>query len=208
MSAEIRKVYDRNNSQELIDYVVKVLDKGGVIIYPTDTMYAIGCSIQSQQAVNRICEIKQIKPTKNRFSFICADLSSIANFAKVSDFAFKILKRYLPGPYTFVLPASSKVPSVLVQGKKTVGIRIPDFQPILDIVTQLGHPLLTTTLPQDGLAVEEYTDPSLIFDRYENQVDLVLDGGYGGHFPSSVLEVLEESIEIIRVGAGDVTDFE
>lgn len=208
MSAEIRKVYDRNNSQELIDYVVKVLDKGGVIIYPTDTMYAIGCSIQSQQAVSRICEIKQIKPTKNRFSFICADLSSIANFAKVSDFAFKILKRYLPGPYTFVLPASSKVPSVLVQGKKTVGIRIPDFQPILDIVTQLGHPLLTTTLPQDGLAVEEYTDPSLIFDRYENQVDLVLDGGYGGHFPSSVLEVLEESIEIIRVGAGDVADFE
>lgn len=208
MTAEIRKVYDRNNSQELIDYVVKVLDKGGVIIYPTDTMYAIGCSIQSQQAVNRICEIKQIKPTKNRFSFICADLSSIANFAKVSDFAFKILKRYLPGPYTFVLPASSKVPSVLVQGKKTVGIRIPDFQPILDIVTQLGHPLLTTTLPQDGLAVEEYTDPSLIFDRYENQVDLVLDGGYGGHFPSSVLEVLEESIEIIRVGAGDVADFE
>ena len=208
MSAEIRKVYDRNNSQELIDYVVKVLDKGGVIIYPTDTMYAIGCSIQSQQAVSRICEIKQIKPTKNRFSFICADLSSIANFAKVSDFAFKILKRYLPGPYTFVLPASSKVPSVLVQGKKTVGIRIPDFQPILDIVTQLGHPLLTTTLPQDGLAVEEYTDPSLIFDRYENQVDLVLDGGYGGHYPSSVLDVLEDSIEIIRVGAGDVADFE
>lgn len=208
MSAEIRKVYDRNNSQELIDYVVKVLEKGGVIIYPTDTMYAIGCTIQSQQAVNRICEIKQIKPTKNRFSFICADLSSIANFAKVSDFAFKILKRYLPGPYTFVLPASSKVPSVLVQGKKTVGIRIPDFQPILDIVSQLGHPLLTTTLPQDGLAVEEYTDPSLIFDRYENQVDLVLDGGYGGHFPSSVLDVLEDSIEIIRVGAGDVADFE
>ncbi|MDT8886766.1 L-threonylcarbamoyladenylate synthase [Aquirufa regiilacus] len=208
MSAEIRKVYDRNNSQELIDYVVKVLEKGGVIIYPTDTMYAIGCSIQSQQAVNRICEIKQIKPTKNRFSFICADLSSIANFAKVSDFAFKILKRYLPGPYTFVLPASSKVPSVLVQGKKTVGIRIPDFQPILDIVSQLGHPLLTTTLPQEGLAVEEYTDPSLIFDRYENQVDLVLDGGYGGHFPSSVLDVLEDSIEIIRVGAGDVADFE
>jgi tRNA threonylcarbamoyl adenosine modification protein (Sua5/YciO/YrdC/YwlC family) len=201
-------VYDRNNSQELIDYVVKVLEKGGVIIYPTDTMYAMGCSIQSQQAVNRICEIKQIKPTKNRFSFICADLSSIANFAKVSDFAFKILKRYLPGPYTFVLPASSKVPSVLVQGKKTVGIRIPDYQPILDIVTRLGHPLLTTTLPQEDFAVEEYTDPSLIFDRYENQVDLVLDGGYGGLFPSSVLELLDDSVEIIRVGAGDVADFE
>ncbi len=208
MAAEIRKVYERNNSQELIDQVVKVLEKGGVIIYPTDTMYAMGCSIHSQNAVNRICEIKQIKPSKNRFSFICADLSSIANFAKVSDFAFKVLKRYLPGPYTFVLPASSKVPSVLVQGKKTVGIRIPDYSPILDIVKQLGHPLLTTTLPQEGLAVEEYTDPSLILDRYEKQVDLVLDGGYGGHFPSSVLEITDESIEIIRVGAGDVSDFE
>ena len=208
MAAEIKKIYDRNNSQELIDQVVKVLEKGGVIIYPTDTMYAMGCSIQSQQAVNRICEIKQIKPAKNRFSFICADLSSIANFAKVSDYAFKLLKRYLPGPYTFVLPASSKVPAVLVQGKKTVGIRIPDYQPILDIVKQLGHPLLTTTLPQDDLEVEEYTDPSLIFERYENQVDLVLDGGYGGHFPSSVIEISDDSVEIIREGAGDVSDFD
>ena len=208
MAAEIKKIYDRNNSQELIDQVVKLLEKGGVIIYPTDTMYAMGCSIQSQQAVNRICEIKQIKPAKNRFSFICADLSSIANFAKVSDYAFKLLKRYLPGPYTFVLPASSKVPAVLVQGKKTVGIRIPDYQPILDIVKQLGHPLLTTTLPQDGLEVEEYTDPSLIFERYENQVDLVLDGGYGGHFPSSVIEISDNSVEIIREGAGDVSDFD
>ena len=102
MAAEIRKVYERNNAQELIDYVVRVLEKGGVIIYPTDTMYAMGCSIQSQQAVNRICEIKQIKPTKNRFSFICADLSSISNFAKVSDFAFKTLKRYLPGPLSLI----------------------------------------------------------------------------------------------------------
>lgn len=207
MAAEIRKVYERNNAQELIDYVVRVLEKGGVIIYPTDTMYAMGCSIQSQQAVNRICEIKQIKPTKNRFSFICADLSSISNFAKVSDFAFKTLKRYFPGPYTFVLPASSKVPSVLVQGKKTVGIRVPDSEIVLEIVRQLGHPLLTTTLLQTDLAVEEYTDPSLIFDRYENQVDLVLDGGFGGYLPSSVIEINEDEFEVIREGAGDVRDF-
>jgi len=207
MAAEIRKVYDRNNSQDLIQYVVRMLEKGGVIIYPTDTMYAMGCSIQSQQAVNRICEIKQIKPNKNRFSFICADLSSISNFAKVSDFAFKILKRYLPGPYTFVLPASSKVPSVLVQGKKTVGIRIPANELILEIVRQLGHPILTTTLLQTDLAIEEYTDPSLIFDRYENQVDLILDGGFGGHLPSSVIEINEEGLEVIREGAGDVSDF-
>ncbi len=207
MAAEIRKVYDRNNSQDLIQYVVRMLEKGGVIIYPTDTMYAMGCSIQSQQAVNRICEIKQIKSNKNRFSFICADLSSISNFAKVSDFAFKILKRYLPGPYTFVLPASAKVPSVLVQGKKTVGIRIPANELILEIVRQLGHPILTTTLLQTDLAIEEYTDPSLIFDRYENQVDLILDGGFGGHLPSSVIEINEDELEVIREGAGDVSDF-
>lgn len=207
MSAEIKRIYDKNNSAELIDSVVQVLLKGGVIIYPTDTMYAIGCSIQSQQAVNQICEIRQIKPTKNRFSFICADLSAISNFAKVSDFAFKILKRYLPGAYTFVLPASSKVPSVLVQSKKTVGIRIPDYAPILEIVRQLGHPILTSSLPMDGLDIEDYTDPSLIAEQYGNQVDLILDGGIGGLIPSTVIDLQDDLIDIIREGAGDCADF-
>lgn len=207
MSAEIKRIYDKNNSVELIDSVVQVLLKGGVIIYPTDTMYAMGCSIQSQQAVNRICEIRQIKPSKNRFSFICADLSAISNFAKVSDFAFKILKRYLPGAYTFVLPASSKVPSVLVQSKKTVGIRIPDYAPILEIVQHLGHPILTSSLPTDGLDVEDYTDPSLIAEQYGNQVDLILDGGNGGLIPSTVIDLQDDLIEIIREGAGDCADF-
>ncbi len=207
MSAEIKRIYDKNNSADLIDSVVAILNKGGVIIYPTDTMYAIGCSIQSQQAVNRICEIRQIKPTKNRFSFICADLSAISNFAKVSDFAFKLLKRYLPGAYTFVLPASSKVPSVLVQSKKTVGIRIPDYAPILEIVKQLGHPLLTSSLPTDGFDIEDYTDPSLIAEQYGNQVDLILDGGVGGLTPSSVIDLPDDVIDIIREGAGDCSDF-
>jgi tRNA threonylcarbamoyl adenosine modification protein (Sua5/YciO/YrdC/YwlC family) len=207
MSAEIKRIYDKNNSADLIDSVVAVLNKGGVIIYPTDTMYAIGCSIQSQQAVNRICEIRQIKPTKNRFSFICADLSAISNFAKVSDFAFKLLKRYLPGAYTFVLPASSKVPSVLVQSKKTVGIRIPDYAPILEIVKQLGHPLLTSSLPTEGFDIEDYTDPSLIAEQYGNQVDLILDGGIGGLTPSTVVDLQDDVIDIIREGAGDCSDF-
>jgi tRNA threonylcarbamoyl adenosine modification protein (Sua5/YciO/YrdC/YwlC family) len=207
MSAEIKRIYDKNNSAELIDSVVQILLKGGVIIYPTDTMYAMGCSIQSQQAVNRICEIRQIKPTKNRFSFICSDLSAISNFAKVSDFAFKILKRYLPGAYTFVLPASSKVPSVLVQSKKTVGIRIPDYVPILEIVRQLGHPILTSSLPTDGLDIEDYTDPSLIAEQYGNQIDLILDGGIGGLIPSTVIDLQDDLIDIIREGAGDCTDF-
>ena len=207
MAAEIKRIYAKNNSADLIDSVVKVLQKGGVIIYPTDTMYAMGCSILSQQAINRICEIRQIKPSKNRFSFICADLSAISNFAKVSDFAFKLLKRYLPGAYTFVLPASSKVPAVLVQGKKTVGIRIPDYGPILEIVNQLGHPLLTSSLPMDGLDIEDYTDSSLMADRYGNQIDLILDGGIGGITPSTVIDLQDDVIEILREGAGDCNDF-
>jgi tRNA threonylcarbamoyl adenosine modification protein (Sua5/YciO/YrdC/YwlC family) len=207
MSAEIKRIYDKNNSAELIDSVVKVLQNGGVIIYPTDTMYAMGCSILAQSAINKICDIRQIKPSKNRFSFICADLSAISNFAKVSDFAFKLLKRYLPGAYTFVLPASSKVPSVLVQGKKTVGIRIPDYGPILEIVNQLGHPLLTSSMPTDGMDIEEYTDPSLMAERYGNRVDLILDGGIGGIIPSTVIDIQDDVIDILREGAGYCDDF-
>ena len=205
--AELIRLYDKNNSQSTLDEIVKALDKDAVIIYKTDTMYALGCHINSTKAVNRICEIKGIQASKNRFSFICADLSSIANFAKVSDFAFKTLKRYLPGAYTFVLPASSKVPSILVQGKKTVGIRIPDYHPILSIVELLGAPLLTTSLPQEDLELEDYTDPSLIFDRLGHAVDLILDGGLGGYTPSSVIEIKEDEFEIIREGAGDCSDF-
>lgn len=205
--AELIRLYDKNNSQATLDLIVKALEKDAVIIYKTDTMYALGCHLNSTKAVNRICEIKGIQASKNRFSFICADLSSIANYAKVSDFAFKTLKRYLPGAYTFVLPASSKVPSILVQGKKTVGIRIPDYQPILSIVELLGSPLLTTSLPQEELELEDYTDPSLIFDRLGHAVDLILDGGLGGYTPSSVIEIKEDEFEIIREGAGDCSDF-
>ena len=207
MAAQYLKLYDMNNSQEIIDRIVGVLQKNGLIIYRTDTMYALGCSILSQQAINRICDIKQIKANKNRFSFICHDLSSISNFAKVSDSNFKILKHYLPGPYTFVLPASSKVPSILIQGKKTVGIRIPDYLPILEIVKELGHPLLTTTIKHEDCLVEDYTDPSLIFDQYEQQVDLVLDGGIGGISPSSLIDLTQDEPSVIREGAGDCSDF-
>jgi tRNA threonylcarbamoyl adenosine modification protein (Sua5/YciO/YrdC/YwlC family) len=205
--AELLRLYDKNNSQSTLDDIVKALEKDAVIIYKTDTMYALGCHINSTKAVNRICDIKGIQASKNRFSFICADLSSIANYAKVSDFAFKTLKRYLPGAYTFVLQASSKVPSILVQGKKTVGIRIPNYEPILKIVALLGAPLLTTSLPQEGLELEDYTDPSLIFDRLGHAVDLILDGGLGGYTPSSVIEIKEDEFEIIREGAGDCSDF-
>jgi tRNA threonylcarbamoyl adenosine modification protein (Sua5/YciO/YrdC/YwlC family) len=205
--AELIRLYDKNNSQATLELIVKALDKDAVIIYKTDTMYALGCHINSTKAVNRICEIKGIQASKNRFSFICSDLSSISNYAKVSDFAFKTLKRYLPGAFTFVLPASSKVPSILVQGKKTVGIRIPDYGPILSIVELVGSPILTTSLPHVDLEVEEYTDPSLIMDRWGHAVDLVLDGGFSGYIPSSVVEILDDSFVIVREGAGDCTDF-
>lgn len=205
--AELIRLYDKNNSQAMLDLIVNELNKDAVIIYKTDTMYALGCHINSTKAVNRICEIKGIQASKNRFSFICSNLSSIANYAKVSDFAFKTLKKYLPGAYTFVLPASSKVPSILVQGKKTVGIRIPDYDPILSIVELLGSPLLTTSLPHDDLEVEEYTDPSLIMDRWGHAVDLVLDGGFGAYVPSSVVEIVEDSFNVVREGAGDCAEF-
>jgi tRNA threonylcarbamoyl adenosine modification protein (Sua5/YciO/YrdC/YwlC family) len=207
MAAQLIKIYDKNNSTEIFDSIVQVLRKNGVIIYRTDTMYALGCLITSQQAIQRICDIKQINPNKNRFSFICNDLSAISNYAKVSDANFKLLKHYLPGPYTFVLPASSNVPSVLVQGKKTVGVRIPDYSPILELIKELNAPLLTTTLAHEGLDVEEFTDPSLIFDHYKNQVDLVLDGGFGGIYPSSVIDLTDEIHVVIREGAGPCDDF-
>ena len=207
MAAQLIKLYDKNNSIDVIVSIVQLLQKNGVIIYRTDTMYALGCLITSQQAIQRICDIKQIKPNKNRYSFICNDLSSIANYAKVTDVNFKLLKHYLPGPYTFVLPASSQVPSILIQGKKTVGVRIPDYLPILELIKELNAPLLTTTLSHDGLNVEEYTDPSLIFDQYKNQVDMVLDGGLGGFLPSSVIDLTDDSPYIIREGAGQCDDF-
>jgi tRNA threonylcarbamoyl adenosine modification protein (Sua5/YciO/YrdC/YwlC family) len=205
--AQLIKLYDKNNSVSIIQEIVQTLNKNGVLIYRTDTMYALGCSIQSTQAINRICEIKKIKTEKNRFSFICHDLSGIANYAKVSDFAFKTLKTYLPGPYTFILPASSKVPSILIQGKKTVGVRIPSYLPILEIIKELGHPILTSSLPIENFEIEEYTDPSLIFDQYSNRVDMILDGGYGGAIPSSVIQILDDQFEVIREGAGDCSDF-
>jgi tRNA threonylcarbamoyl adenosine modification protein (Sua5/YciO/YrdC/YwlC family) len=207
MAAQLIKVYDKNNSTDLIVSMAQLLQKNGVIIYRTDTMYALGCLITSQQAIQRICDIKQIKPNKNRFSFICNDLSSIANYAKVSDVNFKLLKHYLPGPYTFVLPASSNVPSILVQGKKTVGVRIPDYPLILDLIKEVNVPLLTTTLAHDGLDVEEFTDPSLIFDAYKNQVDAVLDGGFGGIYPSSIIDLTDDAPSSIREGLGACDDF-
>ncbi|RVU26787.1 threonylcarbamoyl-AMP synthase [Sandaracinomonas limnophila] len=204
---EIIKIYPKNNKDEVIQKIVSALEKNAVIIYPTDTMYAVGCSIKSVSGVNRICELKNVKVNKNRFAFICPDLSNISQYAKVSNFAFKTLKHYLPGPYTFILPASSEVPNILIQGKKTVGVRIPAYDPILEIVEKLGVPLITTTLPFDGVEIEYFTNPELITERYGHQIDILLDGGIGGFQPSSVIEILDEDFEVIREGVGDCSGF-
>ncbi|MEY2793882.1 MAG: L-threonylcarbamoyladenylate synthase [Bacteroidota bacterium] len=204
---EVIKIYLKNNREEVIQKIVSALENNAVIIYPTDTMYAVGCSIKSVSGVNRICDLKNIKVNKNRFSFICSDLSNISHYAKVSNFAFKILKKYLPGPYTFILPSSSEVPNILVQGKKTVGVRIPNYDPILELVDRLGCPLITTTLPFEDIDLEYFTDPELIKEKYGHQIDLLLDGGIGGFEPSSVIEIVEEEFSVIREGAGDCSEF-
>lgn len=205
--AELIKIFPDKNPINIIEKVVKLLNKGAVMIYPTDTMYAVGCSIHSKSAVQKICDLKGVSINKNRFAFICNDLSEISQFCKVDNFAFKSLKKYLPGPYTFILPAASKVPSILVQGKKTVGIRIPNYPALLEIIQKLGHPILTTTVPYEDLLVEDFTDPSLMNDLYGHIVDLILDGGIGGFTPSTVIDILDEEYEIIREGAGDIRDF-
>lgn len=204
---EIIKIYPKNNREDDLQRIVRALENNAVIIYPTDTMYAIGCSIKSVSGVNRICEIKNVKANKNRFAFICSDLSNISLYAKVSNFAFKTLKKFLPGPYTFIVPASFEVPNILVQGKKTVGVRIPDYEPILEITRRLGLPILTTTLPFEQIDVEYFTDPELIAEKYGHQVDYILDGGIGGFHPSSVVEILNEDFEVIREGVGDCSEF-
>ena len=179
------KVYETSPDQRHIDKVVELLRHGGVIIYPTDTVYGIGCDITKARAVERIARIKGIKPEKAQFAFICSDLSHLSDFARqVDNRTFKLMKSFLPGPYTFILNASTQVPRIIKQNRKTVGIRIPDNNIILEIVRQLGHPILTTSLKEEDQILEYPTDPEMIYDQYRDLVDVVIDGGYGGMVPS------------------------
>jgi len=182
-----------------------MLEHGGVIIYPTDTVYGMGCDITKARAVERVARIKGIKPDKARFSFICSDLSHLSDFARnVDNTTFKMMKSYLPGPYTFILNASNKVPKTIKQQRKTVGIRIPDNNIILEIVRQLGRPILTTSLKKDDQILEYPTDPELIYEEYRDLVDVVIDGGYGGMIPSTILDCSGDEPVLIREGLGNV----
>lgn len=182
--------------------IVECIQNGGVIIYPTDTIYGLGCDIFQPKAIEKICRIKNIQPQKAQLSFICYDLSDLSKFAKtISTPIYRLLKAHLPGPYTFILPASREVPKILKSKKDTVGIRIPDNNIARSIVRELGHPILTTTLP--GEMVEEYTDPELIHENFKDIVDIVVNGGPGGVVPSTVIDCTDDTPVIIREGLGE-----
>jgi tRNA threonylcarbamoyl adenosine modification protein (Sua5/YciO/YrdC/YwlC family) len=199
------KLYEKNPEQKVVQKVVELLQYGGVIIYPTDTVYGIGCDITKARAVERVARIKGIRPEKARFSFICSDLSHLSDFANhVDNTTFKLMKSFLPGPYTFILNASTQVPKSIKQKRKTVGIRIPDNNIILEIVRQLGNPILTTSLKEDDQILEYPTDPELIYEEYRDLVDAVIDGGYGGLIPSTIIDCSGDEPEVIREGLGEV----
>jgi tRNA threonylcarbamoyl adenosine modification protein (Sua5/YciO/YrdC/YwlC family) len=199
------KIYPENPNDREIQKVVEILNNGGVIIYPTDTVYGIGCDINNPKAVNRVAKIRGINLEKANFSFIFFDLSHIADYTKnVHNDVFKLMKRNLPGPFTFILEANNNVPKIFKARKKTVGIRIPNNNIIRTLVKQLGNPILSSSIHDEDEIVEYTTDPELIHEKYEYLVDAVIDGGYGGNEPSTVVDCSEEGYEILRQGKGEL----
>lgn len=207
MPADFIRIYPENPDERRIRQVVDCLRDGGLVIYPTDTVYGLGCDIYNSRAVEKIARIKGVKPQKNDFSFICYDLSHIADFARVGNGAFKIMKKVLPGPYTFILDANSSVPKLLNTNKKTVGIRVPDNLIPRLMVKELGNPIVTTSIKDDDEVIEYSTDPELIFEKFQHQVDIIIDGGYGGNVGSTVIRATGEEIEVVREGLGDTSIF-
>jgi tRNA threonylcarbamoyl adenosine modification protein (Sua5/YciO/YrdC/YwlC family) len=208
MSATLLKIHPENPPLSKILQVVDVLRQGGIIIYPTDTIYGLGCDLHNTRAVERVCQLKGLDIKKANLSFICSDLTHISDYARtISTPAYKIMKKALPGPFTFVLEASNKVPKYAGAKKKTVGIRVPDNQICLLLVKELGNPIVSTSIHDEDDIVEYSTDPTLIYEKYRNLVDLIIDGGYGHNVASTVVELNESSYSILREGAGDIEQF-
>ena len=205
--AELLKIFPENPNPKAIKKVIEVLKKGGLIIYPTDTVYGLGCDITNVKALERIAKIKGIKLERSNFSFICHDLSNLSDYVtQIDTSTFKLLKRTLPGPYTFILPGASTLPHPFKK-KKTVGIRIPDNSIALEIVKSLGNPIVSTSIHDEDELLEYTTDPELIFEKWSSKVDLVIDGGFGDNTPSTVVEVKDSEITILREGKGTVDIF-
>ncbi len=198
------QVHPDNPNPRNIKIITECLLDGGVIIYPTDTIYGLGCNIFKPKAIERVAQLKQVKPQLAKLSFICYDLSDLSHYTKsISTPVYRILKKYLPGPYTFILPASKEVPKILQSKKSTIGLRVPDNNIARTIVKELGNPILSASLP--GEMVQEYTDPELIYENFNKLVDIVVDGGPGSMIPSTVIDCTKDEYEIIRQGAGEFT---
>ena len=200
------RINDKNIPSASISQIVSCLKDGGIIIYPTDTVYALGCDITNARAVEKICRLKGIKPEKSHFSFVCSDLSHLSEYTKaIPNHIFRVMKKALPGPYTFILEASNKVPKLLKQNKKTVGIRVPDNLICREIVNALGNPLISTSLiDMEDDIMEYFSDPEIIHQQYEDKVDMVIDGGFGNLYPSTVINCSTDEIEVIREGMGSL----
>ncbi|CEN37577.1 L-threonylcarbamoyladenylate synthase [Capnocytophaga cynodegmi] len=205
--ADFIKIYNENPNEREIAKVVQVLRSGGLVIYPTDTVYGLGCDITNTKALERIAKIKGIKLEKANFSFICPDLSNLSDYVKQIDTStFKILKRALPGPYTFILPGNNNLPSAFKK-KKTVGIRIPDNNIARIIVERLGNPIVSTSIRDEDDVIEYTTDPELIFEKWQNKVDVVIDGGYSDNMASTVIDLSDSEPVIVREGKGSTDIF-
>ncbi|TXE19710.1 threonylcarbamoyl-AMP synthase [Psychroserpens burtonensis] len=205
--AQLIKIYKENPNPKEIKKVVDVLKRGGLVIYPTDTVYGLGCDITNIKALEKIARIKGVKLEKSNFSFICEDLSNLSDYVKQIDTStFKILKRALPGPYTFILPGSKNLPNPFKK-RKTVGIRVPDNAITIEIVKQLGNPLVSTSIRDEDFVVEYTTDPELILEKWGNLVDIVIDGGYGDNEASTVIDLSEDEPIIVREGKGSLEIF-
>ena len=208
MSAELIKLYPENPEEKKIRHIVDVLRNGGLVIYPTDTVYGIGCDIFNSRALDRLKMLKGIKGKDLNLSFICYDLSQLSEYARhVETPVFKLMKKCFPGPYTFILESSTKVPKILNAKKKTVGIRVPDNNIPRDIVKILGNPIITTSIHDEDEIVEYSTDPSLIYEEFEGLVDVIIDGGFGGNQPSTVIDCTGGSPVVIRQGMGDIAQY-
>ena len=198
------KIYPENPNPREIAKVVKALQDGELIVYPTDTVYAIGCDALNVRAVERICRMKGVNPQKSNLSIICSDLSNLSEYAKVDNATFKLMKKNLPGPFTFILPTSSELPKIY-KNRKEVGIRVPDNNIVRTLVAELGNPLLTMSVHDEEDELIEYsTDPELIHEKYANQVSIVIDGGMGGIEPSTVVDCTDDEFAVVRQGKGEL----
>ena len=196
------QIHPNDPQPRLVKQVIECLKDGGIIIYPTDTIYGLGCDIFQHKAIDRICKIKNIDPLKAQLSFICRDLSHLSDYTKSIDTPlYRMLKSYLPGPYTFILPASKQVPKILQSKKSTIGLRVPDNVICQHILDALGNPILSTSLPGD--MVKDYTDPEIIYEKFGDLVDFVIDGGAGGMIPSTIVDCVTDEWTVTRQGIGE-----